>query len=153
LRIGRRQILITLFALLALSACGGKGTGDQTTTPPPTTTPSPSGTGEIPNLAGSWYGTYSTPQGVEVGTFQIQFTQDGNQISGTIDIEGSPCVTHGEISGALSGDTIAFGAVQAEQAISFNGTVDGSAHMEGEYSAPSCEGGGSGIWEADRPAP
>lgn len=153
---GRRRILLIVFAVLAMSACGGNDPepSETTTAPVLTTTPaeSPTGGEDVPNLVGSWEGSYSSMLGA-TGTFQIQFTQEGNQIQGSIQIEGSTCVNEGDIAGTLSGNEITFGAVKGDVTITFSGQVDG-AHMEGEYDAPdpACSND-SGTWEADRLVP
>jgi hypothetical protein len=145
----QRTLVLLLLATLGLAACGGDTPSPSRTTTAAPTTASPPGSppGGV-DLTGTWNGTYGAGDQV-AGTFTVEFTQTGNQVSGTIDIQGSPCVSQGEISGALSGNQITFGAVEAEQSISFTGEVSGD-HMSGDYSAPDCEAGTSGNWEADR---
>jgi hypothetical protein len=146
----KRVLVLLLLISLALTACGGDPEPSQTTTAPTATPGSPAGSppgGDV-DLTGEWNGTYGAGEQV-AGTFTIEFEQTGNQVTGTIDIQGSPCVSHGDISGALSGNQITFGAVEAEQSISFTGEVSGD-HMSGDFAAPECEAGTSGDWEADR---
>lgn len=149
MRIYRLLVLLLLLSL-GMTACGGDTPSTNETTSAPTTSGTTAGspTGGAVDLTGTWNGTYGIGEQA-TGTFTVEFTQSGNQISGTIDIQGSPCVSEGDISGALTGNQITFGAVQAEKSISFTGEVSGD-HMSGDYSAPDCEPPNTGDWEADR---
>jgi hypothetical protein len=81
------------------------------------------------------------------GTFTIEFQQDGDALSGTISIEGTPCLTGGSITGTLVGDEIEFGAVEGQVEVEYRGTVDGD-RMAGTWSTD-C-GDADGDWEAAR---
>ena len=50
---------------------------------------------------------------------------------------------------ALAGDTIMVGSIQAEQPITFSGTVSGDT-MSGTYDASACPPPNTGSWEAVR---
>ncbi len=73
--------------------------------------------------------------------------QQGSQLSGTITISGTPCLTGGSITGTYNGSTITFGAVQGQASVAYVGTVAGSS-MSGTYSTP-C-GNAKGNWTAKR---
>ena len=144
---------VALVIVLA-TACGG---GDPADDPATGGTPMPTLASEGPpatdpagtDLAGPWAGTWeSTTSPGATGTFLIEFTQTGNLLSGTITVNDTPCLTEGTISGALTGNQIAFGAVEAEQEVAYAGTVQGDT-MSGTYSAPACDQG-AGTWEASR---
>jgi hypothetical protein len=120
----------------------GVNTGVVTT--PPAVSSSESGSSGI---VGRWNGTWTTTSGpAGSGDFHIDFTQSGNNLTGAIVIAGTPCITTGTITGTLSGNTIAFGAVQGSQTISYSGTVSGNS-MSGDYHAPDC-GDAKGTWKA-----
>jgi len=96
-------------------------------------------------LTGKWSGTYTgtTPAGA-TGTVTILFRQNGSQVTGSIDIQNSPCISTGSITGLLRDTTIAFGVVKGAQRIDFAGTISGNT-MSGNYSAPQC-GNAEGMW-------
>ena len=144
----KRVLVLLLLVSFGLAACGGDPEPSTTTAAPTTASPPGSPPGGDVDLTGTWNGTYGIGEQA-TGTFTVEFTQSGNQISGTIDIQGSPCVSHGDISGGLTGNQITFGAVEAEKSISFTGEVSGD-HMSGDYSAPDCAPPNTGDWEADR---
>jgi hypothetical protein len=154
-----RRILLAVLSALALSfaACGGDPDPVDTpsvittTTDDATTDPGSTPDGDATGIEGTWNGSFASELGA-TGTFVVEFTQNGDQIVGEIDIQGSTCISHGDIAGTLSGDDIAFGAVEGVVTITFTGTLDGD-HLEGEYQAPdeAC-GPDSGEWEADRAA-
>jgi hypothetical protein len=81
------------------------------------------------------------------GTFTIDFEQDGSALSGTISIEGTPCLTGGSISGTVVGNEIEFGAVEGEVEVDYRGSVAGDT-MGGTWSTD-C-GDAEGEWEAAR---
>jgi hypothetical protein len=147
------RVTIASLGLAVFAACsnGSAPSGSSSTPPAPgPTTASPTPTQSVADtLTGTWTGTYeSTSTTGANGTFTIQFTQTGSQLSGTIDIQGSPCITTGTISGALNGGQITFGAVKGTQTIAYAGSVSGST-MSGTYSAPQCDNG-KGTWTASK---
>ena len=85
-----------------------------------------------PTIGGHWDGQWS---GEGSGTWSADFKQEGNAFSGTIVINNSNCVHGGRISGTIEGDQIKFGVVEAEQRISFSGTLSGDT-MSGTWSKP-----------------
>jgi hypothetical protein len=148
------RVGIAMLGLVVFAACGGDTptpSGSETTpSVPGTTTQSPApGASASDTLTGAWSGAYaSTSSPGSNGTFTIQFTQSGSQLSGTINIQGSPCITTGTIIGTLNGGQITFGAVEGEQTIQYTGSVSGNT-MSGTYSAPQC-GNATGTWTASK---
>jgi hypothetical protein len=140
-------VLVATFAVVT-AACSKSSPPAETTTssppgviatsPPPTseaTTPAPTGS----DLSGTWTGSYS---GSFSGTFTLQWTQDGNKLTGTIDLstDGTP-----DINGSVAGDTIQFGTV-GSSVITYTGTVNGDS-MSGSYKVGGAAGGS---WNATK---
>jgi len=114
-----------------------------------TASPTPSGSSAAGAIQGPWDGTWtSTSSPGANGTFHIDFTQSGIQLTGSITITNTPCITTGIITGALAGNRITFGAVQGAQTIAYTGTI-ADASMSGTYAAPQC-GNGIGNWHATK---
>ena len=126
---------------------GGTGASPSATVPASPASQSPAGGGGA--IAGTWDGTWtSTTDPGLGGDVHLVFTQTGNQIGGEVDVTNTPCVSHGTVTGTLSGNDIQFGAVQAEQTVSYTGTLSGSK-IAGTYAAPQC-GNGAGTWEVTK---
>ena len=155
------------FALLALAACssgstdvtGGDATGPTATEPTgptavtgataatgPSAATGPTGTTEG-SIAGTWDGTWTSTEFQSSGGFSMTFESTADGFDGTIQIQGSECVSDGEVTASLDGDRITIGAVQAEERIDFEGQVSGST-MSGTYHSPAACGNDSGTWEA-----
>ena len=141
---------LTIVSLLA--ACSASAT---TTTPPPTTipaastppptatpipaTPTPTPAPPAVDLSGTWTGSYNGPFN---GSFTLTWTQNGANLSGTIQLS-SPN-DNLRISGNVSGSGISFGAVGV---VTYSGTVSGSS-MSGSYI--DVANGKSGSWNATK---
>ena len=93
------------------------------------------------NLAGRWSGTYG---GAFSGTFKLQWTQSRSKLSGTITLS-QPKGTY-DISGAVNGSAIKFGAVAV--GATYKGSVSGTK-MSGSYQTPQ----GGGTWSAHKCKP
>jgi hypothetical protein len=149
--------------LLLLSACelgstdvAGGATGPTTTTAPtgpteatgPTAATGPTGAAV---LEGTWSGTWDTDVPQVKGTFSwvIEATPDG--FTGTIEVQNTTCISNGTVEVALDGDQITVGLVQAEEPVTFTGTISGD-RMSGTYDARTCPPPNSGTWQADRSA-
>lgn len=159
-RRGRRLLPVLAIALVA-AACSK---GDTTVTPaspsgatapgglvpsPPAATGATGSTGTDIGITGTWTGSWQTDADSAVnGTFTIDFVQQGEDISGDITIQGSACVTQGSVIGKVQGDKIEFGAVQAEQTVTYTGAISGDS-LSGTYDSPQC-GPDTGTWEATR---
>ena len=144
-------------AILLLSACETGSTdvsGGTTPTAPtgptestgPTAATGPTGAAA---LEGTWSGTWDTDIPQVNGTFNWTIEATPNGFKGTIDIQDTSCVSNGQVDIALDGDTITIGSIQAEQPITFTGTVSGDT-MSGTYDASACPPPNTGSWEAVR---
>ena len=154
-------------ALLGLVACtsgstevtGGEPTGATAVEPTgptaatgstsavgPSAATGPTGVAEG-SIAGTWDGTWTSGEFENSGSFSMTFEPTGDGFAGTIQINGSSCVSDGEVTAAVEGDRITIGAVQAEERIDFEGRVSGDT-MSGTYSSPAACGNDSGTWEA-----
>jgi hypothetical protein len=148
---------LAVVAILLLSACetgstdvsGGSAptapTGPTETTGPTAAT-GPTGAAD---LEGTWSGTWDTDIPQVNGTFSWTIEATPNGFKGTIDIQDTSCVSNGQVDIALDGDTITIGSIQAEQPITFTGTVSGDT-MSGTYDASACPPPNTGSWEAVR---
>ena len=148
---------LAVVAILVLSACDSGSTdvsGGSTPTAPtgpiestgPTSATGPTGAAA---LEGTWSGTWDTDIPQVNGTFSWTIEATANGFKGTIDIQDTSCVSNGQVDIALDGDTITIGSIQAEQPITFTGTVSGDT-MSGTYDASACPPPNTGSWEAVR---
>jgi hypothetical protein len=86
----------------------------------------------------------------DAGTFSMEIIPTEGGFSGTIQIDESECVSTGTLTIGLEGERIEIGAINAEEAITFTGTVSGD-HMSGTWDdGGSCPPPHDGIWEAVR---
>ena len=139
------------------SASMAQRTETATATPAPTldtatgsAAASSASTASSANIAGGWDGTYQSTKFPKVaGTFHVTFTQAGATISGTVRIDSSDCVSDGTVNGNVSRDKISFGAVKAQEIITFSGTIS-STSMSGQYHSGVTCGNDSGTWAATR---
>jgi hypothetical protein len=154
-RLGSAALAVA--AILLLSACETGSTdvtGGSTPTAPtgptestgPTAATGPTGADA---LEGTWSGTWDTDIPQVHGTFSWTIEATANGFKGTIDIQDTSCVSNGQVDIALDGDTITIGSIQAEQPITFTGTVSGDT-MSGTYDASACPPPNTGSWEAVR---
>jgi len=151
---------LAVVAILLLSGCetgstdvSGGWTGSTETAPTgPTETTGPTaatGPTGAAGLEGTWSGTWDTDIPQVKGTFSWTIEVTPNGFKGTIDIQDTSCVSNGQVDIALEGDTITIGSIQAEQPITFTGTVSGDT-MSGTYDASACPPPNTGSWEAVR---
>ena len=157
-RVGSAALAVV--AILLLSACetgstdvsgGATGTTETAPTGPTETTGPTAATGPTGAavLEGTWSGTWDTDAPQVSGTFSWTIEATSNGFTGTIDIQDTSCVSSGQVDIALDGDTITIGSIQAEQPITFTGTVSGD-RMSGTYDASACPPPNTGSWEAVR---
>lgn len=101
-------------------------------------------------LSGRWSGTWSnTTPDDSTGTFELDWKLDHSLLKGTIEIDGTPCLDGGNVTGALTFDQINFGAVSGQVEVAYTGTVDQNGKsMAGTYQT-TC-GDAHGTWEATR---
>jgi len=148
---------LAVVAIVLLSACETGSTdvsGGSTETAPtgPTETTGPTaatGPTGAAVLEGTWSGTWDTDIPQVKGTFSWTIEATPSGFTGTIDIQDTSCVSNGQVDIALDGDTITIGSIQAEQPITFTGTVSGDT-MSGTYDASACPPPNTGSWEAVR---
>jgi hypothetical protein len=122
------------------------------TTPSPSSTPSattsptpapPPSTG----IDGSWSGTWASTSGGETGAIELVWAVSGSALTGTITLEGTPCLVGGVVSGTASGSSVRFLTSQPEVQIRYRGRV-GDSEIRGSYQS-SC-GDPTGTWSVTR---
>ena len=147
--------------VLLLPACelGSTDVSGGSTGPTSTASTGPTGTGPTAPtgptaevaLAGTWNGTWDTDVPQVNGTFSWVIEVTPNGFTGTIDVEGTSCISNGTVDVSLDGDRITVGLVHAEEPVTFTGTISGD-RMSGTYDAGTCPPPNSGTWEAERSA-
>jgi hypothetical protein len=73
---------------------------------------------------------------------------DGSSFSGTVSVSAQ-CVSKGTVSGSVVGKRIKFGAVEGNELVTFDGTVNGDT-MGGTYHTGKGCGTDNGTWSASR---
>jgi len=134
---------------------GGAGVGSMSVSLAPSVSISPT---ELPSseddgddVSGTWSGTWqNTSPDDASGAFEMTLEQEGSTMTGSIVVDGTPCLTTGEISGVVSNGEIQFGAVKAQSEIVFTGSLGEGDTMGGSYQAsPDCANA-TGSWEAEK---
>lgn len=100
----------------------------------------------VMNVSGAWQGTWESSNYPTSGPFSAAITQNGANISGTIDIPdiGFDDV---QITGTVSSNSLAFGDVNDE--IQFTGTIaSDTASASGDYTNPGLSD--QGTWTMER---
>ena len=93
-------------------------------------------------IAGTWTGTWTNSPDFgnppATGGFTVTFTQTGNQITGVASVTGPTCVTGGNSTGTITGNSIQFGFLaDPQRPVQFEGTVLGNS-MSGTWNAIAC---------------
>lgn len=74
------------------------------------------------DITGRWNGSWR--MGNLTGNLSVTLVQTGGTLSGTITIQDSPCMTTATLTGTVSGDTVAIGAVSASaNRYDYTGTI------------------------------
>ena len=99
-----------------------------------------------PDVAGTWLGTWQGSDGRSAGGFRVHVAQQGNRISGRIEVEGA-WFSEARIDGVVEGSRVRWGVLRGGVAgLQFDGRLqDGQA--SGVYRVP---GGTGGRWSARR---
>jgi len=148
--IGAFVVCVALLAACSsTSSSSAGGASVESATAASSVTPSGAAGGSTASgVAGTWQGTWTnTSGGAASGTFQIDWQQQGSKLAGTIAITGTPCLTGGDITGTLKGDSIDFGVVSGTYQVNYKGSLSGT-NMSGTYSTD-C-GNGKGTWKANK---
>jgi hypothetical protein len=154
---------VAVGAVLVVTACD-RGAARPTTQPTPTGAPATTttggatggGTGGGSTFDGTWSGAWtrtSPPPGN--GTMTLVLHQQGQTISGTVDVTASACLTKGDISGSVTGTAITLHTVTP--AVSgggratgdYQGTLAGS-RITGTLTVSCSLGVGVGTWDVTR---
>lgn len=89
--------------------------------------------GPGPDLTGRWVGSWQSNTPGFSGSLVADVRQDGDRLTGTVQVGGSPCFSRGTVSGTVRGNTVTFGAVfGGGQRASYSGTVAKDA-VSGTY--------------------
>ena len=152
--IGLLALLVPACDLGSTKVSGGSTGLTETAPTGPTEatgTTAPTGpTGDV-TLAGTWNGTWDTDVPQVNGTFSWVIEVTPNGFRGTIDVQGTSCISNGSVDVSFDGDQITVGLVHAEEPVTFTGTISGD-RMSGTYDAGTCPPPNAGSWEAVRSA-
>jgi hypothetical protein len=127
-----------VFLAVLLCGCGGSGGNGNTGTGP---------------LGGNWQMTANSQASGSTFTGIGPIQQNGNSISGTMSLSGSPCATSAALSGSISGTTLTLQLNLSGQQVNLTGTVNSAdTSISGNYAAPSggCTNGDFGTWSATK---
>jgi len=111
----------------------------------------------LPSLSGTWIivklSAPTSPTFAKViGTGKL--IQNGNSVSGTFALSGSPCASRSsKITGTVTGTSLSLQLQEGDQSVSLTGTVDsGFTKASGTYTTPSegCLKGDFGDWTASK---
>ena len=125
----RRAAATVVMGLLMLAAgCGRdvteQGSANQPAVVPTLSTASTAG----PSATGTWSGTWTRTAPIAgSGTMTFVLQQQGQSITGTIDVGGSSCLTKGAVTGSLNATTITLHAKTP--------AINGGGDATGDYDA------------------
>jgi len=118
-----------------------------TPTPTPDITPSPP---PLPNISGTWSGSWSSVLPSIFGSVSATFMQSGSDVTGTMTISGSPCFENGTVTGTVIDDQLSTGVLlEGGQTVNFSATISG-VEMAGEYQVVSGPCLDHGFWTVTR---
>ncbi len=110
--------IVGLLTLIASGGGGGGGGGDDST---------------ITDVTGFWSGTWTSNVSGGSGAVAAQLSQNGTALSGVFYIDGSPCITNGDIDGTITGNSIDFTVSSGTDDIHISGSLSGGL-ITGTYS-------------------
>jgi hypothetical protein len=116
----RRLVLGVVAALLC--ACGGSDSSNTS-----------SGNTDGLDVTGTWTATWTSRDG-QVGQGTMVLAQSASGITGTVVVQGSPCLANGDVSGSLAGDELTGRMTAGGASVTFDTTVAAS-QMSGTYDA------------------
>lgn len=135
--------LTGLLAVASLATTAWTGTGDQSSTA------AAPGAAQA-SLSGTWTGTWRrTSQPPGGGTYTITLTQTGTKVSGTIEAQGSACLTKHPLIGTISGDAILLHVSDAGVKADYTGKVTGTS-MSGAATVSCSIGVGTADWKVTK---
>jgi hypothetical protein len=116
---------------------------DETTAAPPTNRGSASPDEDAAGVAGAWSGSWERTEPVPGnGELNLDLSQDGGAISGSLSVTGSACMTTHDVTGTLDGDHVDFEVSDGGLTAAYDGTLDGT-EMTGTMTV-TCPGVGTG---------
>jgi hypothetical protein len=92
------------------------------------------------NLTGIWIGTW-TDSIENSGDLTLTLTQTGTSVTGTVTINGSPCISTGTVSGDITGSDVALVIVSGVDIVTYNATCTSTLMYNGtlEFTAGDCD--------------
>jgi hypothetical protein len=125
-------------AVVGGAALAGGGGGGSSDPPPPDPPPTDA------DLTGDWSGTW-TNAGGDSGLATFSLTQTDTAITGTVSVTGDDCLTTGNVSGTISGNSATLTIQSGAESVTLIATADTSTNTltgDWNYAASSlgCEG-------------
>ena len=100
------------------------------------------------NTPDLWQGTWRSLKTNKEGDLRVNLQQVGADISGNVEIGGSPVTRGGEIHGKINGDTLEFGLVKDKKGeLKYFGTISDDK-MSGTWQIPILKD--EGTWQATK---
>jgi hypothetical protein len=98
-------------------------------------------------ITGTWSGDWERTAPIPGnGTMDLELTNDGGDLSGTITVTGSACMTSHDVTGTLDGDDVTFAVSDGGITASYEGSVDGT-DLSGTMTVTCPDvGTGTGTW-------
>ncbi len=102
------------------------------------------------SLTGTWSGNWQrTSQPPGSGTYKLAITQVGTEIKGTIQAQGSACLTEHPLTGTISGDKVQFHVSDKGVTADYTGKVSG-IRMSGTAIVTCSIGTGTANWQVSK---
>ncbi|MCQ9207110.1 MAG: hypothetical protein NG740_04445 [Omnitrophica bacterium] len=105
-------------------------------------------TATMVNTPDLWQGTWHSFKTDKKGDFRVNLKQAGTDLSGSVEIGGSPVTRGGEIRGTINGNTLEFGLVKDKRGeLKYLGTISDNK-MYGTWQIPILKD--RGTWQATK---